>query len=790
MKRVASVSLKHVLRDTFAMRFRLLGIAAILGMAVGIYVGIHSAIRSLFHTRDHYYQSLHMADVELRFVPDDLANVPDFSDIPGVAAWRPRLLVPGQLELPGGRRFPTEVVAQPVPNTAVNILSVLDGRALSADQPEDVLIDRNFAAYHHVRVNDRLQLKMGNAEFSLTVRGIALSPEFLVAPANPNVFLPIKGSMGVIYAPLDMVSQRLGFSLVDSVVLLLKPGVHADAVLLDALKKRAQSSLSVLEIRPRASFLGHMFMNVDLGAFSIFVPAVIVIFLLAALVVGFFLILRWVDSQRTTLGVFLALGYSRRRLLAVELYPVTLIAMAALVIAAPAAFLILKDFAGTYSTAVGLPRPIRFIDPMIALRGMVYLLAIVLAMGVWPLTRVLRLSPVTAIRGSWPDTKAGTHRPSGRWRMHAFRHHPAILFPIRNVLRDLHIGGMTVVAVALAIGVSISYFVAADSFNTAVARSYTADRWNVAVDFIVPVWRDELGAFRHDPDIQRIEGVLQGPVRLEAGGRSQPAVVSSYTPGITMRRPTLISGALPATTNGGIVLEYKLSAALGVRVGDALRLISEDRSFSVPVAGIFSGAIPGTAYAPLAAVQHWLDMPNQLTGLLLETRSASAAALDALSRLPHVGAITPKTRLVAKVKEISQEAVTIIYLAAVFSITVSVIILITSGTFTVSERKEQYTTLRTLGFDNRTVGQFILVELCLLGILGAVLAVPCGYGMAVFLVNRLSHAWFRVASYITWFDILVPTLPLLLLMPLSAIAPIRAVVRISLAEAIKQRRYG
>jgi putative ABC transport system permease protein len=788
MKPTGSVSFKRVHRDAFAMRFRLVGIAAILGMAVGIYVGIYSAIRSLFQTRDRYYQSQHMADVEVRFVPDDLANVPDYADIPGVAAWRARLLAPGQLELADGKRFPTQVVAQPLANTTVDTVAVLAGRKLSAARPEDVLIDRNFAAYHHIRVGDRLHLKMGNADYDLTVRGIALSPEYLVAPANPNVFLPLKGSMGAIYVPMTMVGRRLGFSLVDSVVFRLKPGVPANAALLKALKQRTQSRLSVLEIRPRALFLGHMFLNVDLGAFSIFVPAVVVIFLLAALVVGFFLICRWVQTQREALGVFLALGYPRRRLLAVELYPVALIAGAALVVAAPAAFLVLQDFAGSYSAAVGLPPPQLVIDPVIALHGILALLAVVLAMAAWPLASVLRLSPADAIRGGRPAPEPGTHRRSRI--LQAFRHHPRILFPVRNLLRGLRIGGMTTVAVALAIGVSIAYFVAAGSFNSAIARSFTADQWNVAVDFLVPVWIDELDAFRHDANIRRMEEVLQGPARLESNGRSQPARIVSYMPGSTMRRPNLLNGALPTVADGGMVLEHKLAATLGLRVGDTLRLISEDRSFRVRVAGIFSGAIPGTAYAPLAAVQGWMDMPNQLTGLLLDMGSPSAVALTALSRLPHVGAITPKTRLVAKVKEISREAVTIIYLAAGFSITVSVIILIASGTFTVSERKEQYTTLRTLGFSDRSVGQFILVELCLLGVLGAVLAVPLGYGMALYLVGRASRAWFQVSSHITWFDILVPTVPLLLLLPVSAIAPIRAVVKIPLAGALKERRYG
>ena len=788
MNRMGSVSLKRVHRDAGSMRFRLLGIAAILGMAVGIYVGIHSAIRSLFATRDAYYASLHMADVEIGFVPDDAANVPDFTHVPGVATWGVRLVAPGQLVLADGRRFPTRVVAQPSANPTINSLAVLAGRPLSVDQPEEVLLDRNFAVYHHIRVGDRLTLKMGQAHYALSIRGIALSPEYLVAPANPNVFLPLKGSMAVIYAPLQMVSRRLGFPLVDSLVFRLKPGIRADTAFLRSLKARAQTSLSVLETKPRALQLGNMFMNVDLGAFAIFIPAVVVIFLLAALVVGFFLIYRWVQAQRETLGVFLALGYGRWHLLAVELYPVALIALAALVISVPVSLLVLKEFAGSYSFAMGLPAPRLAIYPMIALHGILALLAVVLAMAAWPLTGVLRLTPAAAIRGAHLPEKQKRRRQSRC--LQSLRHHPLLLFPVRNVLRGLRIDGMTVLAVALAIGVSISYFVANDSFNTAIARSYTGDRWNVAVDFLVPVWDDELGAFHNDADIRRLEAVLQGPVRLEANGRSQPARITSYTAGKTMRRPALTRGVLPTASDGGLVLEHKLADALGLQVGDPLRLNSEDRTFPVHVAAIFSGAIPGTAYAPLKAVQRWLDMPHQLTGLLLDMQNTSSAALDALSRLPRVGAVTPKTRLVVKVREISDEVATIIYLAAAFSITVSVIILIANGTFMVNERREQYTTLRTIGFSDRTVGQFVLAELCLLGVLGVLLAVPMGYGMAVYLVGRLSQAWFKVNPFITWYDILLPTLPLLILLPLSALAPLKSVLRISLADALKQRKYG
>lgn len=783
-----SVLLKRSARATRHMLFRLGGIALILGMAAGIYVGINSAIQALYETRDIYYEQLHLADAELRFVPDDIANLPSFSNIPGVQAWAARLVAPGQLQLSGDELYPTVVVAQPANAAAINSLELINGKTLDAADPNQVLVDRNFASYHHLNVGDHFRLTMGNDKYQLTVRGIALSPEYLVAPANPSVFFPIKGSMGVIYAPIEMISKRLGFTLVNSLVFKLTPGVVANKPLLNQLKARAESNVNVEETLARDQGLGHMFMSVHLGAFSLFVPAVIVIFFLVALVVGFFLIYRWVHAQRQTFGVLLALGFSRRRLLVAEILPVMFIALAALIVAVPATLAMLRVFAGTYSAAIGFPAPVFHFYSAIALRGAAALILVVIAMAAWPLMSVLRLAPARAIRE--PLSSGETVHAWHTRLFNRIRHRPFIAFPLRNIVRSARIGAMTILAVALAIGISISYFMAIDSFNEAIEDSFTADKWNVAVDFLVPVWHDELTPFQQLPDIRKLEEVLRGPVRLAAHGIVQPATITGYEPGRTLRKPTFVSGAMPDVERDEIVLEYKLAKSLGVQVGDRVDLTNEDRHFNVRVAGIFSGAVPSAAYAPIGAVRHWFDMSNQVNGLLLDISDPTASVLSKLRQLPHVGAVTLKTQLVAKVKKVSSEAMVIIYLAAGFSIAVCVVVLIVSGTFTVSERRDLYTTLRTLGFHDKAVGRLILVELCVIGILGAMLAIPIGSGMANYLIGELSQAWFKVTPRIGWRDVLLPTVPLLALLPLSALPAIRSIVNVAPVDAIKERRYG
>ncbi|MGD8708984.1 MAG: ABC transporter permease, partial [Ectothiorhodospiraceae bacterium] len=326
-------------RQSWSMRYRLLGIAVILGMSYGMFVGVYSAIRSLYDTRDHYYDVLNVADLEAEVIPADLANVPPLDDVPGVEDYAARLVSPGQLTLPNDERYATTVVTRDLDrDSGIDRLQILDGKPLSPDDPDAVLVDRNFARYHDLHPGDSLHMEMGNAAYDLTVAGIALSPEHLIAPANPNFFLPVKGSVGVVWAPQRLIARRMNFALVNSIVVTYRDGADPAATR-QAVRDRLASRLAVESVTPLERQFSHLFMQVDLNAFSIFIPAVIVVFVLATISVGLFLIVRWVAAQKPTLGVLMALGFRKPRLIAAQLVPNVVMALTAIVLGIPIAYL-------------------------------------------------------------------------------------------------------------------------------------------------------------------------------------------------------------------------------------------------------------------------------------------------------------------------------------------------------------------------------------------------------------------------------------------------------------------
>ncbi len=90
-------------RDLYRMKWRALAIVMTIASAVAIYGGANMAIGSLLWTREHEFDRLRFADLEVRFVPEDANNLPDLSAIRGVAKVERRLVLPATIRTAQGQ---------------------------------------------------------------------------------------------------------------------------------------------------------------------------------------------------------------------------------------------------------------------------------------------------------------------------------------------------------------------------------------------------------------------------------------------------------------------------------------------------------------------------------------------------------------------------------------------------------------------------------------------------------------------------------------------------------------
>jgi putative ABC transport system permease protein len=526
----------------------------------------------------------------------------------------------------------------------------------------------------------------------------------------------------------------------------------------------------------------------DLGAFKIFVPAIVLIFVITALVITVFLMYQWINEKKAEIGVMMSIGYRTRDIVISFAMPALLIALIAIVSGTLLSFVMLYGFGTDYAHALGLPPPNLSLRAAPVIEGYLGLLAILTLATVIPLRSILHMTPREAIRGNAQDggaapgrVSAGLDRlsPSIAWR-----------YAVRNLQRGKGLAWMSVAAVALSLGASLSYFLSLTSFEQSIVKRFAADDWDVAVDFLAPVWTDELAELKATQGVSRTDPYLRGAIKVRKDAQVEPSFLLGVDPASRVRALRLLSGrALQSHDRNAIVLERKTASTLGVSVGDEISIDVRDKVWKAKVVGVFSGVLPGESYAPLLDAQAWFDMTDQVTGTFLKT-DATFGSLDSLYLIDRVGRVTSKAHLVREFVVHLKEIAGIVYLAFAFSLAVAVLFLFSTTAYGVLRRLSEYSTLRTIGFADRTVLKMIMMEVATIGAVGTLVAVAAGIAISHGLNHVLSQAWFQVDTTVTAQDLLVVLLPALVFFPLTAIPPFRAIVRAGLVPTLRRRAFG
>lgn len=773
-------------RAAWKMKGRLFAAGLIMGSALAMFIGVYSAIDSLFDSRAEWYRELNVADLELRIVPEDTVNIPKLEGVDGVASVERRLVLPGNIDLKSGAKLYAVMMAtENVPT--VNRLRIEEGQNVDPAHPTEVVIERSMAAHHGYKVGDKLVLHVGKDHYDLSVRGIAMSPEFLIDSANPNFFLPSKGSLGVVFVPYSLLQPRLGYQLVNSMLVDIKEGADHRAVEQAALKALGKK-VTVDESLPLKRQFGHLYLDLDLGAFKIFVPAIVLIFVITALVITVFLMVQWITEKKAEIGVMMSLGYRSRDIVLSFAMPALLIAVIALVSGTLLSFVMLYGFGTDYAHALGLPQPNLSLRAAPVIEGYIGLLAILGIATIIPLRRILRMTPREAVRGNTQDSGGVAGQVSAR--LGRLSQSVAWRYAVRNLQRGKGLALMSVVAVALSLGASLSYFVSLTSFEQSIVKRFTADDWDVAVDFLAPVWTDELARLEATEGVARTDPYLRGAIKVQKDAKVEPSFLLGIDPASRVRQLRMVAGrALQVSDRNAIVLERKTASTLGVNVGDEVAIDVRDKVWKARVVGVFSGVLPGESYAPLADAQAWFDMADQVTGAFLKTNVQFGPA-DALYQLDRVGRVTSKANLVTEFVGHLKEIAGIVYLAFGFSLVVAVLFLFSTTAYGVLRRLPEYSTLRTIGFADGTVLKMIMTEVAAIGAVGTLVAVAAGIAISYGLNNVLSQAWFQVDTTVTAKDLLVVLLPALMFFPLTAIPPFRSIVRAGMVPTLRRRVFG
>lgn len=766
-------------------------IALIIGAGISIHGGGFMSRDTILHTRDTYYNDLNLADLEMEFTPVDKTELPDLKELKKDAMVNLRLVMPGTMEIRNGELLQALVIyIDPESMPEINRLKLIDGEYLSPEDDYGVVIERTLAEVHGYKTGDKIILNPYTFPQELTVKGIAISPEFVISTSDPTVLIPSKGTLGVIFASKRLIEELFGYPLYNQILLKQKSPIPL-YVFKQKVKEKC-SSLDLIRIATREEQFSYRFLKEDMKGFSVFIPSIVFVFAIIITLVLLITINRLVLSQSREIGVLMALGYRRGSIFISYLMTAIVIALAGCLAGIPGSLILRDLFSNNYAEIMGLPPLYRSFTLSYILQGSVIFVFITIVATSIPLYRTLKMLPQELLRGEREErfihipgllhklTSALSLRSSTR------------LFGLRNIFRRPKLVTATIIVIASAIALSTSFLVSASSWEYFARVSFRREKWDAIVTFKTHLEKDDLKKIIETKGIKRYDPLVGGYGALRIGEREYDYMVVGFDPKSDIRHFNIVKGTPLSDENSFEILINKAWADIPeINPGETVKVTTSKGTYDFKVAGIIADMTLGTAYVPINVARSILGLENKTSAILAVFDSSDHEGIrKALFNHEMVSRVELKRNMETLVGSYMEQMKKISYVALAVSIFIGILFMLSSITTNIQERAGEYASLQTLGYYNREIAEIVFTEILGEGIIAVVLSVPLAIILSRYLNVKMSEAWLQIDMYLNIKDFLLVIISSILLLPFAGLPGLFQIFRQDISIAVRRKSFG
>lgn len=715
---------RKLLRDVWRMRIHALSVALVLGCGLSVFVMAVGMRGSLERTRAEYYADNRMMDLAVSVVraPDRLADA--LAAAPGVLSMETRigglaLLDLPQIEEPASARL---VSLPEHGRPRINDLVLARGRWPDPGRPHEAIVSEAFANALGLSMGDELAATIHGRRQTLTVVGVANSPEFVFVAA-PGELFPQPERFGVIWMGREALARAYDMD-----------GAFNEAVFILSHAARESETRAALDaiLRPYGSsgvygrdrMVSDRYLSEELrqlATMAAFLPAFFLI--IAAFLVNIALG-RVIATERSNIGLLKASGYSDAAVAWHYAKSALIFAAAGAILGSVAGVIFGRAVADLYREYYHFPT-LRFSASLLTFAGA--WLAAFAAAGAGALVSVLRAARLAPAEALAPP------RPTAFFSSGAIDAFAAKLdAKSRIVLRRIVRFPRRAATTALGISLAIALLIVARTFPSIMdhlldVHFSVANRQDVTLTFIEP---REAGALH---ELERLPGVIDAePFRTEgvifrhAGRRVDEAVIGvPYN--ARLSRVIGQAGDALEPPAAGVLLARALARKLDARPGDIVD-IEQTRGrrlqTSARVAGIVDPMVGSSAFMEMSALSRLMREPGQISGAhLLLDRAQYGAFNTRVKEIPALVGASFLTQAEASMRRNFQEGVGFMnFMYAAFAAVMAGGVAFSAARITLAEQERDLATLRVLGFTRSEASYVLIGELAAL----ALAAIPFG----------------------------------------------------------------
>jgi putative ABC transport system permease protein len=738
---------KKLIRDLWHMKGQAFAIILVIVSGVSTFVMFLSVMDSLNLTRDRFYDEHRFADIfaNLKRAPESLKE--RIREIPGVSVVETRVAADVKLDIPGFNE-PVSARLVSLPDDGKPLLNTLylrQGRLPEPWKDNEVVVSEAFAQAHHFRPGSSFGAVINGRWKTLTVTGIALSPEF-VLQVRPGALSPDFKRYGILWMGRKALSTAYDMEgAFNDLVLTRSPGSGAEDVIsqLDAVLDR-YGGLGAIARKDQMShrFLSEEFRQLDRSA-----RLYPMIFIGVAAFLLNVVITRTVSAQREQIAALKAFGYTTADV-AVHFVKLVLLIVALGAIGGTLLGIRLgKGLGNIYMEFYRFPYFLYLLRPVVVALAAGITAGAAVAGTVHSVLKAVRISPAQAMR---PE------EPARYRRTIAERVIPSRILsqPTRMILRNLErrpvkaVLSITGIALACAIMIAGGFF--KDTVNHMVDIQFRmCHREDMTVTFVEPASARSLYELKGISGVEHAEPFRVVPVRFRAGHRTYRTQIRGVEEGSLLYR--LLDEKLhPATLpREGVVITDYLGGMLGVAPGDMItaEVLEGNRPIRlVRVAGLIKEYIGLMGYMDLAALNRLMREGGSISGASLMVDEKEQTDLyRKLVEMPRVaGAVVRKDEIRNFYETQAESMLFFTFIATVLAGVIAFGVVYNSARISLAERGRELASLRVLGYTRGEISYILLGELGLLTFLAIPLGFLLGRWLCAYVTVELSSELFRI----------------------------------------------
>ena len=738
---------KKLWRELWGMRMQALAIAMVIVSGVGIFIMSLSTLDSLYETREAYYRNHHFAQVFASLKRAPLSLVQRIESIPGVDKVETRVVAYINLDVEG---FADPISGHLIslPDNSPGLLNQIylrKGRLFEPGRDNEILISEDFARAHALEVGDKLRATINGRRKTLSIVGVALSPEYIYQIA-PGAMFPDYLRYGIFWMARKPLANAYDMDgAFNDVALTLSEGTNEQDVIdrLDVIL-RPYGGTGALA---RKDQLSHRFLTEELKQQQTIATIFPIIFFGVAAFLLNVVISRLISLQREQIAVLKAFGYSS---FAVGLHYTKLVLMIVgfgVLGGIAAGIWMGKGMSNIYMDFYSFPFMIYVLKPRVIIAAALISMLVSILGTLYAVRNAARLPPAQAMRPEPPTVYRATlveRLGLQRWFTQPTR------MILRHIERQPLKSLLTTLGIAMACGIIMISGFQEGAIDYMVEVQYgMSQREDLIANYTEPTSGRSLYSLRNISGVEYVEGFRVVPVKLQFEHRSYRTSVHGIPhDGKLMRLLDTDLNVIDIPPRGVVITDY-LAEILHIQPGDmiTIEVLEGNRPIiQVPVVGTAKQYMGMNAYMQRDALNAMLKEGDAISGALLKVDQHQLREVYArLKEMPRIAAVVEQRAAIQSFYDTIAESILFFtFISTVLGASISFGVVYNSMRIALSERNRELASLRVLGFERGEIAYILLGELAVLTLVAIPLGMLIGYGLCAYMAFQFDSDLYRI----------------------------------------------